>query len=174
MYIGENSYIELIVWLMNERNIWSSHLWSNLSNSNTSPKKKSGFNRIWTHNLHITVAMLYQLSYEAIYVGSWSITNCERNEVTSRYVYMTIHILNCRLMSEWKKWSSQLWSNLSNCNVSTERCFHPTAMVTTVIIHGGHKDQLFHCNILSSSFITSLLDWPSPVWWLSPYHNQKR
>ena len=28
-------------------------------------KKSWGFNGIWTHNLHDTAAMLYQLSYEA-------------------------------------------------------------------------------------------------------------
>ena len=46
----------------------------NLCNCAKKPEKKiQDFNGVWTRDLAITVAMLYQLSYEATDVGSRSI-----------------------------------------------------------------------------------------------------
>ena len=45
----------------------------NLCNCVRSPKKIQDFNRVWTRDLTITDATLYQLSYEATDVGSRSI-----------------------------------------------------------------------------------------------------
>ena len=45
----------------------------NLCNCVRSPKKIQDFNGVWTRDLAITDAMLYQLSYEATDVGSRSI-----------------------------------------------------------------------------------------------------
>ena len=45
----------------------------NLCNCVRSPKKIQDFNRVWTRDLAITDATLYQLSYEATDVGSRSI-----------------------------------------------------------------------------------------------------
>ena len=42
-------------------------------------KKIQDFNGIWTLDLKITRAMLYQLSYEATDVGSRSVLGCSRN-----------------------------------------------------------------------------------------------
>ena len=48
---------------------WSSQLWSNFSRTFTNKAQEKlkvwGSNGIWTHDLHDTGAMLYQLSYEA-------------------------------------------------------------------------------------------------------------
>ena len=38
------------------------------------PEQNSGFNGIWTHDLRVTSAMLYQLSYDATH---WEQVNCE-------------------------------------------------------------------------------------------------
>ena len=55
---------------LNER---SSRLIRNLSNCEREARKNSGFSGILTHDLCDTGAVLYQLSYEAITVGSRSI-----------------------------------------------------------------------------------------------------
>ena len=44
---------------------WSSQLWTNLAVTNKAQKKFWGSNRIRTHDLRDTGAMLYQLSYKA-------------------------------------------------------------------------------------------------------------
>ena len=45
----------------------------NLCNCVKKPEKIQDFNRVWTHDLAITGAMLYQLSYGATDIGSRSI-----------------------------------------------------------------------------------------------------
>ena len=37
------------------------------------PENESGLNTNWTHDLRVTGAIPYQLSYEAFHVESWSI-----------------------------------------------------------------------------------------------------
>ena len=72
--MNEIIYIyELRKW--NEMNKWSSQFWMQFKQLQfLSQKKKSGFNGIWTHDLRVTSAMLYQLSYEATH---WEEVNCE-------------------------------------------------------------------------------------------------
>ena len=48
------------------------------------------FNGNRTHNLHVSGTILYQLSYEAIHVGSWSILGsiCPCKEYSDEYLYI--------------------------------------------------------------------------------------
>ena len=47
--------------------------WKKKQQQQQQKKKILDFNGVWTRDLAITGAMLYQLSYEATDVGSWSI-----------------------------------------------------------------------------------------------------
>ena len=64
---------------------------SNLRQLWYQPEKESGFNGIWTQDLRVTGAMLYQLNYEAIHVGSWSICGFyQPSEPASRYLLLCL------------------------------------------------------------------------------------
>ena len=49
----------------NEMNKWSSQLGMQFKQLQFKPENNSGFNGIWTRDLRVTSAMLYQLRYEA-------------------------------------------------------------------------------------------------------------
>ena len=64
-------------------------------------KKIQDFKGVWTRNLAITGAMLYQLSYEATDVGSRSIVGSYVNDIWNK------SYMNCGNEMKMKKWSSQ-------------------------------------------------------------------
>ena len=84
----------------------------NLCNCAKKPEKIQDFNGVWTRDLAITGAMLYQLSYEATDIGSWSI-------IVGSYVpvkEMSVNdiwnksCLKCRNEMKMKKWSAEFFS----------------------------------------------------------------
>ena len=62
--VRDDEYMNEIIWMSDHRSY----------ECNYKPEKNSGFNGIWTHDLRVTSAMLYQLSYEATH---WEQVNCE-------------------------------------------------------------------------------------------------
>ena len=81
-------------------------------------KKIQDFNVVWTRDLVITGAMLYQLSYEATNVGSRSIIvgsyvpmkETSVNEYEINHIYMS-----CGNEMEMKKWSTQWMQFMQLC-----------------------------------------------------------
>ena len=71
-------------------------------------KKIQDFNRVWTRDLAITGAMLYQLSYEATDVGSRSIVGSyvPVKEMSVNDIWNKSYT-NCGNEMKMKKWSSQ-------------------------------------------------------------------
>ena len=72
-------------------------------------KKIQDFNGVWTRDLAITGAMVYQLSYEATDVGSRSIVGSyvPMKEMSVNDIWNKSY-MNCRNeMMKIKKWSSQ-------------------------------------------------------------------
>ena len=77
----------------------------NLCNCVKKPEKKiQDFNGVWTRDLAITGAMLYQLSYEATDVGS-------RSVVGSYVPVKEMSVNDCGNEMKMKKWSSQ-WTQV--------------------------------------------------------------
>ena len=70
-------------------------------------KKIQDFNRVWTRDLAITGAMLYQLSYEATDVGSRSIVGSyvPVKEMSVNDIWNKSY-MNCGNEMKMKKWSS--------------------------------------------------------------------
>ena len=75
----------------------------NLCNCVKKPEKKiQDFNGVWTRDLAITGAMLYQLSYEATDVGSWSIVGS----------YVPVWVLMiCEINHIWTAEMKWKWKN---------------------------------------------------------------
>ena len=93
--------------------VWSSQLWLRFKQSQLNPK-----NGIRTHGLCVSAAVLHQLSYEDLYVGSRPICWIYRTRERETYEYY----VNCGHANEIKVWSLQLclWfkqSQLSSKNV---------------------------------------------------------
>ena len=87
---------------------WSSQWTQFMQLRKAAWKKNQDFNGIWTHDLAIIGAMLYQLSYEAADVGCRSIVGSyvpvkemSVNDIRNK------SYMNCRNEMKMKKWSSQ-------------------------------------------------------------------
>ena len=67
-------------------------------------KKIQDFNEVWTCDLAITGAMLYQLSYEATDVGSRSIVGLyvSVKEMSVKMIYEINHIWTAEMKWKWK------------------------------------------------------------------------
>ena len=81
----------------------------NLCNCVKNPEKKNqDFNGVWTRDLAITGAMLYQLSYEATDVGSRSIVGSyvPVKEMSVNHIWNKSY-MNYGNEMKMKKWSSQ-------------------------------------------------------------------
>ena len=105
----------------NEMKMWSSQLLLRFKQSQIKPEKCfRGLNRIRTHGLCVSTAVLNQLNYEDPYFGSrpiyWVHRTCERNETYQYYG-------NCRHTNEMKMWSSQLCLRLNNRKLSPKNVF---------------------------------------------------
>ena len=86
-------------------------------------KEIQGFNGVWTRDLEITGAMLYQLSYEATDVGSrWimgsdvSVKEMSVNDIWNK------SYMNCGNEMTMKKWSSQ-WTQFMQFRKEAWYCF---------------------------------------------------
>ena len=83
------------------------------------PEKIQGFNGIWTHDLRVIGALLYQLSYDATHIGSE--VNCEfiyshqSDEMTNNVNEWTIYELQIENV-KWRNEPRILVCNLRNCN----------------------------------------------------------
>ena len=80
----------------------------NLCNCVKKLEKIQEFNGVWTRDLAITGAMLYQLSYEATDVGSRSIVGSyvPMKEMSVNDIWNKSY-MNCGNEMKMKKWSSQ-------------------------------------------------------------------
>ena len=94
---------------------WSSQLTQLMQLHREAWKKIQDFNRVWTCDLAITGAMLYQLSYEATDVGSRSIVGSyvPVREMSVNDIWNESYVtaeMNHMWLRKWNetKWSSQL------------------------------------------------------------------
>ena len=113
----------------------------NLCNCVRSPKKIQDFNGVWTRDLAITDATLYQLSYEATDVGSRSIVGSyvPVKEMMVNDIWNKSY-MNCRNEMKMKKWSSQ-WTQFMQLRKEAWKKFTNT--------------HFFHGNIWTHN-------WPAP------------
>ena len=81
-------------------------------------KKTQDFNGVWTRDLAITGAMLYQLSYEATDVGSRSIVG-SYVPVKEMSVIYTLYILRC---THWKACKNFLYAIDVSTNQRRKEC----------------------------------------------------
>ena len=77
---------------------------SNLSNWKEEAWKSQGFNGIWTHDLHDTGAMLYQLSYEATHWERGQLVEfiSSREELNDVKFIWNNSYMNCGCRWKWR------------------------------------------------------------------------
>ena len=77
-------------------------------------KKKQYLNGVWTRDLEITGAMLYQLSYEVTDVGSWSIVGSyvPVKDMSVNDIWNKIIIYELRKWNEVQNQQQQRWKVL--------------------------------------------------------------
>ena len=111
--------------ITNEMKMWSSQLWLRFKQSQSKPEKCfRGFNRIRTHGLCVSAAVLHQLSYEDSYVGSRPILIGFIVPVRGSMKHMNI----MWTADIWMKWrcDRSCDCNLSNRKVALETFFRLT------------------------------------------------
>ena len=131
-------------WKWRKMKKWSSQWTQFMQLRKRRLKKIQDFNGVWTRDLAITGATLYQLSYEATDVGSRSITIIVGSYVpmkeTSVNDIWNKSYMNCRNEMKMKKWLSQ-WTQFMQLRKEAWKKFTNT--------------HFFHRNIWTHN-------WPAP------------